>query len=177
MANGMDKKTIKRMIFVAAALCGFAALLGLSLVLPRGDASYLSFTGLEDADQVKVQLQTQSQLQILMASEDHALSSPADIGGNYILNVSIDRDGNYHDILFNINQTDDKLSLTASGFTPGDTLHIRRGKKEILSALHFDWAGRIEIDHDFSGEKAGPLCLETASGFSTCHLLPKGDRA
>lgn len=136
--------------------------------------------GLNDHDRVVVSLKETSRVLSLESdSPNHQFRFllPPSLLGRYTLDAAIQSGQKTIDILFNVDAGRQNVRILADGFAPRESFSVKQGRHTILSGLHFDWAGRIEIDHAITDRDTSPLCLVSASGLSVCHSLAKGTRA
>lgn len=174
MPNGMDKITILRLASAAFLVLAAIAVFFVSYVRPT---PYVAISTQKEFRGATVQVESRGKTVVLDRHGGRVFEKPEGVDGSYILSAAIGDGDDIHDIVLRVDDTKKTVSLQAGGFTPGGALDLQNDGKKILSDLHFDWAGRIALTHDFKGQKGGPLCLETESGFSFCHLLPDGGRA
>lgn len=176
MADRLEKIKIKQTAFALAALCTVTIGAIFLMVFAPSNDSFVSVGGVSSSAKLSLHLEQKGKA-LALTGEKHAFEKPGEIIGSYILRAGIEEGGAYKDIDVFVDDTKDSVTVRAGGFAPKETLTLRLGDKTILEDLYFDWAGRIELSHDFGSEKSAPLCLETSSGFSICHVLPKGGRA
>lgn len=174
MPDGMDKITILRLSYAAFLIL---AALAVFFVSYFRDPSYVLISTQQEFRGATIQVESQNKTLVLDRSGGQIFEKPEGIEGSYILSAAISDGDDIYDIVLRVDDVKKNVSILASGFAPGDSVSLSRNNTDILSDLHFDWAGRIELTHNFTKDKGSALCLETESGFSFCHVLPAGGRA
>lgn len=178
MAANADNK--KKIAFAVTGIFGLGGLIAITLLLSNNQNQFLTLSGLDEKSSAHVQLEHSGGRENLVPENDNGFdyARPAVLAGNYIISATIESDGLYKDIRFGVDRNTQKIIITARGFKPKEALHIDGAGASDLAGLHFDWAGRIEIDQPLLPKKSGnPICLKTQSGFSVCHSFDAKGKA
>lgn len=175
------KKTIVKTI---AGFCGLAAAftLCLFLFLKSDRTAFVEISGLSKGTEATVSLSQGGNVFPLILqgnsikSENLPLFSP---DKDYIVTATFvqTETNDYRDIVLAYNAATNLSYFIADGFTPEQTVSVRRNGRVLEDGLHFDWSGKIEIPSGGKTDRASSLCLRVEDSLEFCHAFPVGERA